>query len=691
MALSPARPGVALRAYRGLMRLLAPLLLGWFWWRGRREPAYRANLRQRLGHAELPPSAMGGLWIHAASLGEVQAAQPLIDALLRHWPAHSLTLTTQTPTGIAAARQHWADRIQLRYAPLDTPGATRRFLDALQPQALFLVERELWPQWLWACEQRAIPVLLVNARLSASSAQAYRRWTGVMRHVWRSLRVAAADAPTAQRLQALGVSEDRVSVHGNLKFDRPVGIDTGTRATLPDTPGRRLLVAGSTHEDDERPWLDLWPALQARWPEALLVLVPRHPQRFDAVATELVRRGLPFQRRSQGGAVNTPTGVLLVDAMGELTDWYGRAELCYVGGTLAPVGGHNPLEPMALGRAVLFGPHTFNAATLFDEILQAGAGVCVPDASALRQAVMQALEQPADWRQRGAAAQSLVHRHQGAVAHTLAWMDTALGPVTPQALTPVTTVVHEGETRWLSPHGGQIPNVFAAGQEAAPDTARVATPVATGSGRGTAWLIGTDHNAYVLRHYRRGGAMARLSRDRFWRQPVPQSRAMREFQLLRLMRSWNLPVPEPLAARHCPQGWHYTADIAVGLIPHTENLVQHLRRARPTPQAWAALGQAIRQLHQRQVFHADLNAHNLLLGADGRAWVVDFDKCERRAGHDWKSRNLERLLRSLRKEATRCHPYHWDEADWSLLTQAYHGADRPGPTLSAAPDRPSTP
>src|SRR5690606_700126 len=174
LALNPPRATATLHAWRLLMRALGPLLLAWFWWRGRREPGYRERLRERLGFIPVAPRHMGGLWLHAASVGEVQAARPLIEALLKEWPAHALVVSTQTPTGLAALRATWGDRIAHRYAPLDTPGAVRRFLDRLQPQALVLIERELWPQWLFACAERALPVVLVNARLTEASARSYR-------------------------------------------------------------------------------------------------------------------------------------------------------------------------------------------------------------------------------------------------------------------------------------------------------------------------------------------------------------------------------------------------------------------------------------------------------------------------------------------------------------------------------------
>ncbi|MFP8834297.1 3-deoxy-D-manno-octulosonic acid kinase [Hydrogenophaga sp. XSHU_21] len=662
--MNPPRATPSLRAWRALTRTLTLPLLGWLWWRGRREPAYRERLGERLGFIPIEPTHFGCLWLHAASVGEVQAARPVIEKLLQEWPAHALVVTTQTPTGAKALHGAWGDRITHRYAPMDTPGAVARFLDRLRPQALVLIERELWPQWLFACAERALPVALINARLTESSARGYQRWGSVMRHAWPTLQVASADEQTARLFAALGVPTAQVRVAGNLKFD--VAPAPVAAPLAPALAGRRLVVAGSTHEGDEAAWLDAWTGLAARHPDALLVLVPRHPQRFDAVSQSLRARGWTHARRSRGEWPGTDDRVFLVDAMGELMHWYRHAALCFVGGTLAPVGGHNPLEPLSLGQPVLFGPHTQNAPALFDEALQAGAAVRVADAQGLRDAADQALTDPAAWAARSVAARALMDRHRGAIDRTWPTLQAALGPVKPDRLGLVWVRAHpDGCTVWHDPTRGPEPGVDhftpAAG----------AVRLATGSGRGQAALVTHAQGTQVLRHYRRGGLVARISDDRFLREPVQRSRAMQEFALLRLMQSWDLPVPVPVAALHRPRGLTYSADIAVGLIAQTRNLVQCLRESRPEPAAWAALGRAIRRLHDRQVFHADLNAHNLLLDAAGAAWVIDFDKCDVRPGDRWKRDNLARLLRSLRKESGREPSFHWHEDDWPLLTSAY--------------------
>lgn len=654
------------RAYRLLSRALAAPLLGWLWWRGRREPGYRQNLRHRLGFIPVDPEQLGCIWIHAASVGEVQAMQPLLHALLEAWPAHAVVVSTQTPTGARALQTHWGDQIRHVYAPIDTPGAVARFLNRLQPRLLILVERELWPEWLQQCRAKAIPVALVNARLSESSARTYRRWPGLMRPVWPQLTVAAADTASAERLRELGVPAARLHDTGNLKFD--VAVPAARVALSPELQGRTLLVAGSTHEGDEAAWLAIWSELSPVNPSWLLVLVPRHPQRFDEVAAHVQHSGLSFVRRSSGQAVSPGTQVLLIDAMGELMHWYQHASLCFVGGTLAPVGGHNPLEPMSVGQPVLFGPHVHNAAPLFEEIARSGAGERVRDVRELAAAVQRWLMQPQAWQRRADAARELIARNQGASARTLAVVRPLWQPAHTGNVSHVRASVSAGRTAWFDPH--HLSQVSARTFD--PIAHVGGTALATGSGRGQALLVHEGGQGLVLRHYRRGGLMARLSHDHFWRAAPHDSRAMREFALLRLMRSWQLPVPEPVAASHWPRaGLFYEADILVGLIPDSANVVQLLQQRPLAPPEWQALGRAIRQLHERQVFHSDLNAHNLLLDKPGQAWIVDFDKCEVRAGSDWKPRNLDRLRRSLRKEATRVSPYHWTEADWAPLMAGY--------------------
>lgn len=651
--------------YRLLMRGLTPALLGWLWLRGKKDPGYRERFSQRLGFIEPRPGTIGGLWIHAASVGEVQAARPLIAALRSEWPDHAITVSTQSPTGARTLRSHWGDAIQHVFAPIDTPGATARFLNRLQPTLLVLIEREIWPECLWQCQQRQIPVALVNARLSSSSAAFYQRWRALMQPVWGQLGVvSAADAPSLEHYAALGVPRERLVLTGNLKFDQQ---DPGAQPErLAWLEGRAVVVAGSTHEGEESALLDAWPELARQIPGALLILVPRHPERFDSVAQQIAASGLRGVRRSRGETPGASHAVLLADTMGELTLWYSHACVCFIGGSLAPIGGHNALEAMACAKPVLFGPHTQHFQELYQDIESAGAGQRIDSARLLVHTATQWMKDKALVQRKGQLAREFVLRQQGSSQRNVQAIRQLWWPLQPALLSQVESLEATGETVWVDArHRAQATARFFAVPAAADAV------LATGSGRGQAHRLTLADGEGVLRHYRRGGLMARISPDRYWGRRAPDSRAMAEFSLLRRLFAWGLPTPAPLAARQLRRGGRYTADIVVAMIPDTRNLAQCLSEGPVAAGEWRVLGEAIRRLHDRQVFHSDLNCHNLLLDTAGRAWIVDFDKCAVRAGDAWKTQNLERLLRSLRKEQTRRSPFHWDEARWADLMAAY--------------------
>ncbi|MGS5088330.1 3-deoxy-D-manno-octulosonic acid kinase [Hydrogenophaga sp. A37] len=659
---------MAHRSYRLLMRALTLPVLSWLWLRGHKDAGYRERLGERLGFIDPTPASAGGLWIHAASVGEVQAARPLIAALRTEWPDHTITVSTQSPNGARTLRAHWGDAIQHVYAPIDTPGAAGRFLDRLQPSMLVLIEREIWPEWLCQCRQRLIPVALVNARLSADSAASYERWRALMRPVWAQLAVvAAADAPSEERYATLGVPRKHLLHTGNLKFDQR---DTQEDAhSLPWLERRAVVVAGSTHEGEESALIASWHELARQIPGALLILVPRHPERFDAVAQELEEGGLSYVRRSRGETPIDSTSVLLADTMGELTLWYLHASVCFIGGSLVPIGGHNALEAMTCAKPVLFGPHTHHFQELYQDVEASGAGERIDSARLLMHTAAQWMRDKTLLQRKGQQARDFVLRQQGSSQRTLETLRQVWAPMHPPLLSPVSAQEAGAQTLW---HDPQRITVCDAALFEAPSTN--GSTLATGSGRGQAHRISLDLGEGVLRHYRRGGLMARLSPDRYLGRQARDSRAMAEFTLLRRMHAWGLPVPAPVAARQRRAGWGYTADIVVAMIPQTRNVAQCLSDAPLPDAAWRALGTAIRRLHDRQVFHADLNCHNLLINATGEAWIVDFDKCALRAGEAWKAQNLDRLLRSLRKEKERRNPFHWDESGWGALLLAYSGS-----------------
>ena len=661
------KASLAQRGYRLLLRGLTLPLLGWLWLRGRKDAGYRERLRERLGFIRIEPASMGGLWIHAASVGEVQAARPLIAALRETWPDHAITVSTQSPTGARTLRSHWGDDIRHVFAPIDTPGATRRFLDRLQPSLLVLIEREIWPEMLWQCRQRLTPVALVNARLSADSAQFYQRWRALMAPVWSQMAVvAAADAPSVEHYAALGVPADRLVLTGNLKFDQRDTPESPDR--LPWLAGRPIVVAGSTHDGEEAALLLAWPELARQHPGALLILVPRHPERFDEVAEQITASGLSFVRRSRGETPAAGTAVLLADTMGELGTWYLHASVCFIGGSLVPIGGHNALEAMACARPVLFGPHTHHFQELYQDVEACGAGERVDSARLMLHTAAQWMRDKVLLQRKGQQARDFVLRQQGSSQRSLQALRQVWAPMRPERLAPARASTPAGQTIWFDPTQvvEALPALFTPPLD---DSAALAT----GSGRGQAHRVALDHGEGVLRHYRRGGLMARLSSDRYLGRSPLASRSMNEFTLLRRLRAWDLPVPAPVAARQVCGLIGHTADIVVAMIPQTRNVAQALSEGPLPATDWIALGSAIRQLHDRQVFHSDLNCHNLLLDGQGAAWIVDFDKCGVRPGEAWKQENLERLRRSLRKEQGRRHPFHWDEARWDDLLNGYAG------------------
>jgi 3-deoxy-D-manno-octulosonic-acid transferase len=383
------------------------------------------------------PVPAGGIWVHAVSVGEVQAAAALVGAL-RERSTRPLTLTCATPTGRARASQALAADVHVRYAPYDLPGAVRRTLERLKPTLLIVLETELWPNLLHACAAARVPVMIASARVSARSARRYGRFPGLLRDalaagVW----VAAQSDVDAERFCELGVPASRVCVAGNVKFDRevsPAVRERGAQLRHRYAGYRPLWVAGSVHpgEIDAVIGAQLQLRQQASEPASapVLVLAPRHPQRFEEAAAALARSGLRWARRSQegrmapnpqgtGDAAPTDIEVLLLDTLGELMDFYAAADLAFVGGSLVPVGGHNLLEPAALGLPVLSGPHQFNSPDVARLLTAEHALETVRTGAELAAAVAMLLADQAQRRQRGDAARAVIEGNRGAVERVL--------------------------------------------------------------------------------------------------------------------------------------------------------------------------------------------------------------------------------------------------------------------------------
>ena len=402
--------------YSFVLYLLTPLIWLRLLWRARRQPEYLQRLGERYGfYGRRPPGPL--LWVHAVSVGETRAAQPLVEALQRRWPAHRILLTGMTPTGRQAAREVYGDRVVQAYLPYDYPGAVDRFLRHFSPEFGVLMETEVWPNLLAAARRRGVPVMLANARLSARSARGYGRIGALARPAFASLAgVAAQTADDASRLAELGVAP--VEVCGNLKFDvQPpadkLALGRQWRAALGERP---VWLAASTREGEEELVLQAWRSVA---PEALLVLVPRHPQRFAEVAALLGARGIEFARRSEG-LPGPASRVWLGDSMGEMAAYYALADLAFIGGSLLPLGGQNLIEAAACGCPVLVGPHTFNFKQATEDALAAGAALRVADADALGAAVDRLLADKTALAGMRAAAQSFARAHQGATGRMLA-------------------------------------------------------------------------------------------------------------------------------------------------------------------------------------------------------------------------------------------------------------------------------
>lgn len=424
--------------YSLITLLFLPMAFGHLLQRSRHQPAYRRHWGERLG---LAPRLHGPvIWLHAVSVGETRAAAPLLEALLQRYPDHSVLLTHTTPTGRATGRElfgAFGDRVVQAYLPYDLPWAVTAFLRRTRPRLGLLMETEIWPNLYAAAARRGIPLFLVNARMSEKSAAGYARLGRLTPRTLNHLTAIAAQTEAdAARLAALGATH--ISVCGNLKFDVAPPADNAARtAELRALFGPRpVWIAASTRESggasEEAMIVAAWLQKMERMGSdsiffPLLVLVPRHPQRFEQVAALLTAHGVRFLRRSEGKAADATTQVVLGDSMGEMAAYYGAADLAFIGGSLLPLGGQNLIEAASAGCPVLIGPHSFNFAAVSEAALAAGAAVRVADAEALVHEVMTLFAAPERRTAMRAAGQAFTAQQRGATARTLALLKTVLG------------------------------------------------------------------------------------------------------------------------------------------------------------------------------------------------------------------------------------------------------------------------
>jgi 3-deoxy-D-manno-octulosonic-acid transferase len=378
----------------------------------------------------MPPSREG-IAVHAASVGEVNAAAPLIRALQQHMPDVPLIVTTFTPTGSRRVQALFGQRVFHVFAPLDLPGAVRRFLARVRPRIIVVLEREIWPNLYARADRLGVPVLLANTRLSERSASRYARTGALMVNTLG--RVAWAGAQTAadaERLVRCGAAPERIEITGNLKFELalPPGLPKESRALRASWGVTRpVLTAGSSRATDEDILLPAFRELLDRLPDALLILVPRHPERFAEVTDKARAAGFRVAVRSEGAACAPGTQVFVIDAMGELMRYYAAGDLAFVGGTFGSAGGHNLLEPAALGKPILFGPNTRNAEEIAERLVKEGAAVRVGSGAEFRAAAQRWLRDPVAREAAGQAALWVVEQGRGALQRHLAVIQHYLG------------------------------------------------------------------------------------------------------------------------------------------------------------------------------------------------------------------------------------------------------------------------
>lgn len=411
--------------------LLSPIILLRLLYRALRAPAYARRWRERFGFVA---QTNGGktIWLHSVSVGETLAAVPLVKALQQRYPDYRLTVTCMTPTGSERIQAAFGDSVDHYYAPYDMPDSVARFLNRVRPELLLIMETELWPNTIAACSSRSIPVILANGRLSAKSAAAYGKIPRLVGSMLRSISaVVAQHDDDGNRFARLGLPPEALTISGNIKFDLHLDSEVRVKAQSLTTEWqgenqRPVLLAASTHAGEDELILQAYGQIKAALSVApLLVLVPRHPERFNQVAQLCEQAGFVVARRSTGEPT-APADILLGDTMGELMSFYGACDLAFVGGSLVPTGGHNMIEAAAWGVPVVTGPHLFNFAEASRLLLEGDAMIVCEDADSLAEQCIGLFANRQRCTQMGDAAHRIAEANRGALDRLLAVIDHRL-------------------------------------------------------------------------------------------------------------------------------------------------------------------------------------------------------------------------------------------------------------------------
>lgn len=416
--------------YNLLIYLLQLPVAAYWLFRGLINSSYRDRLGQRFGIGY--PWIGRCIWIHAVSVGEVQAAVPLVHAIEKRFPDIEMLITTVTPTGAARVVSVFGNTVKHCYIPFEMPIAVDRFYESVNPELALIMETEIWPNLYRGCGVRDIPLVLVSARISPTSVDSYHKFLPLFRDTLsHGIIIAAQSEADGERFRALGASPVRTWVTGNIKFDIELPPDLADRGrefrhrTFGDR--RPVWIAASTHDQEEQQVLEAHRILQGSFPDVLLVLVPRHPERFATVREAIGREGFACVARTDGIACEVSTEVYLGDTMGEVPLFYAACDAAFVGGSLVPIGGHNLLEPAALGLPVITGPYVYNAQEIADMFVELGACRMVDDAAGLADAVAELLAEPEHAAAIGRKGLEIVQRNRGALDRLLGLLDPLIG------------------------------------------------------------------------------------------------------------------------------------------------------------------------------------------------------------------------------------------------------------------------
>ena len=414
--------------YSAIFYLLTPIILLRLLYRALKAPAYRKRWAERFGFPVYAESTADFIWLHAVSVGETLAAVPLVKTLQEKYPQHRLMVTCMTPTGSERIKAAFGDSVDHSYMPYDTPDAVARFLNRLKPKMLIIMETELWPNTIAACQSRDIPVILANGRLSARSATAYQRISSLVQPMLSGISaVAAQHKDDGDRFIRLGLPPSALEVTGNIKFDLSLDQDVQDRATVLSEQwhcgnNRPVFLAASTHRGEDEIILQAFGQIKQQVDNALLVLVPRHPERFNQVGELCISAGFTLARRSAGDKVEA-ADVLLGDTMGELMVFFGACDVAFVGGSLVATGGHNMIEPAAWGVPVLTGPHLFNFTEASQLLLAADGMLVCNDAAELAEQCISLMGNKGRRQEMGNAARLVAEANRGALDKLMSVID----------------------------------------------------------------------------------------------------------------------------------------------------------------------------------------------------------------------------------------------------------------------------